>query len=139
MADFPHVSLDEIVAHFQQLEDPRSTVNRRHPLASWSDALLMDKFYTEWRAGRRSVAAALREAQRWMREDIPSGRYVRDKLVTPESLGRIADEYVRTSCEYEAEALAYDHPDTPPVAEPAYWAAFTATGWAFDHLEKREK
>ena len=34
MVDFPHVSLDEIVVHFQQLEDPRSTVNRRHPLAS---------------------------------------------------------------------------------------------------------
>ena len=34
MADFPRVSLDEIVVHFQELEDPRSTVNRRHPLAS---------------------------------------------------------------------------------------------------------
>ena len=27
-------SLDEIVAHFQQLEDPRSLINRRHPLPS---------------------------------------------------------------------------------------------------------
>src|SRR5436309_1606932 len=34
MADLQRVSLDEIVAHFQGLEDPRSTVNRRHPLAS---------------------------------------------------------------------------------------------------------
>jgi predicted transposase YbfD/YdcC len=34
VADFPHVSLDEIVVHFQELEDPRSTVNQRHPLAS---------------------------------------------------------------------------------------------------------
>jgi len=34
MADLPHVSLDEIVVHFQELEDPRSTVNQRHPLAS---------------------------------------------------------------------------------------------------------
>src|SRR5690349_10459366 len=34
MADPQHVSLDEIVVHFQELEDPRSTVNRRHPLAS---------------------------------------------------------------------------------------------------------
>jgi predicted transposase YbfD/YdcC len=34
MADLQRVSLDEIVAHFQELEDPRSTVNRRHPLAS---------------------------------------------------------------------------------------------------------
>src|SRR3954447_667356 len=34
MADFPRVSLDEIVVHFQKREDPRSTVNRRHPLVS---------------------------------------------------------------------------------------------------------
>jgi predicted transposase YbfD/YdcC len=34
MADLQRVSLDEIVVHFQALEDPRSTVNRRHPLPS---------------------------------------------------------------------------------------------------------
>src|SRR4051795_3160697 len=34
MADFQRVSLDEIVVHFQKLKDPRSTVNRRHPLVS---------------------------------------------------------------------------------------------------------
>jgi predicted transposase YbfD/YdcC len=34
MADRQRVSLDEIVVHFQELEDPRSTVNQRHPLAS---------------------------------------------------------------------------------------------------------
>ena len=33
MADRQRVSLDEIVVHFQELEDPRSTVNQRHPLA----------------------------------------------------------------------------------------------------------
>jgi len=34
MAELQQVSLDEIVAHFQDLEDPRSTVNRRYPLVS---------------------------------------------------------------------------------------------------------
>jgi predicted transposase YbfD/YdcC len=34
MADLQRVSLDEIVAHFQELEDPRSTINQRHPLVS---------------------------------------------------------------------------------------------------------
>ncbi len=34
MADVQHVSLDEIVRHFQELEDPRSTINRKHPLVS---------------------------------------------------------------------------------------------------------
>jgi predicted transposase YbfD/YdcC len=34
MMDSRRVSLDEIVVHFQALEDPRSTINQRHPLAS---------------------------------------------------------------------------------------------------------
>src|SRR4030088_1557597 len=34
MADLQRVSLDEVVVHFQELEDPRSTVNLRHPLVS---------------------------------------------------------------------------------------------------------
>ena len=29
-----HSALDEVVLHFEELEDPRSTVNRRHPLVS---------------------------------------------------------------------------------------------------------
>ena len=28
------VTLDEIVEHFEHLDDPRSTVNRKHPLVS---------------------------------------------------------------------------------------------------------
>src|SRR6516165_12630145 len=32
--DSRHVCLDEIVVHFQELEDPRSTINQRHPLTS---------------------------------------------------------------------------------------------------------
>jgi predicted transposase YbfD/YdcC len=34
MTALQRVSLDEIVVHFQELEDPRSTINQRHPLAS---------------------------------------------------------------------------------------------------------
>src|SRR6266542_1475195 len=34
MADIQQISLGEIVVHFQQLEDPRSTINQRHPLVS---------------------------------------------------------------------------------------------------------
>src|SRR5450756_1279261 len=34
MADVRRSSLDEVVQHFQDIEDPRSTVNRRHPLPS---------------------------------------------------------------------------------------------------------
>src|SRR5258708_29501663 len=34
MADSRHISLDEVVLHFAELEDPRSTVNLHHPLVS---------------------------------------------------------------------------------------------------------
>src|SRR4051794_5413491 len=34
MTDLRRVPLEEVVAHFQEPEDPRSTINRRHPLAS---------------------------------------------------------------------------------------------------------
>lgn len=34
MAAVQRISLDEVVKHFEHLEDPRSTVNRQHPLTS---------------------------------------------------------------------------------------------------------
>jgi predicted transposase YbfD/YdcC len=34
MADIQRIGLDEVVRHFQELEDPRSTVNLQHPLVS---------------------------------------------------------------------------------------------------------
>jgi predicted transposase YbfD/YdcC len=34
MADIQRIDLDEVVRHFQELEDPRSSINLQHPLAS---------------------------------------------------------------------------------------------------------
>ena len=34
MATSQHVCLDEVVSYFDQLEDPRSTINQKHPLVS---------------------------------------------------------------------------------------------------------
>jgi predicted transposase YbfD/YdcC len=34
MADVFHAGVDEIIGHFQELEDPRSTINQQHPLVS---------------------------------------------------------------------------------------------------------
>src|SRR5512135_3220845 len=34
MTDIQRISLDEVVLHFAELEGPRSTINRRHPLVS---------------------------------------------------------------------------------------------------------
>src|SRR5215831_19304627 len=34
MTDVRRIGLDEVVRHFQTLEDPRSSINRKHPLVS---------------------------------------------------------------------------------------------------------
>src|SRR6202034_1939229 len=34
MAEIHRIGLDEVARHFEELEDPRSTVNRLHPLVS---------------------------------------------------------------------------------------------------------
>ena len=34
MASRIRVELDEVLRHFEELEDPRSDINRRHPLVS---------------------------------------------------------------------------------------------------------
>ena len=34
MPEIHRIGLDEVARHFQELEDPRSPVNRRHPLVS---------------------------------------------------------------------------------------------------------
>ena len=34
MADIQRIPLDEVILHFEKLEDPRSTINRQHPLIS---------------------------------------------------------------------------------------------------------
>jgi hypothetical protein len=44
VANLQRVSLDEVVVHFQQLEDPRSTINQRHPLVSVVVIALLERF-----------------------------------------------------------------------------------------------
>src|SRR5436189_2190696 len=34
MAELPGTTVDEIIAHFTEVEDPRSPINRQHPLVS---------------------------------------------------------------------------------------------------------
>lgn len=73
MADFPYVSLDEIVVHFQQLEDPRSTVNQRHPLASVAVIALLAVLAGA--AGPTAIArwAAIKEELLLEVLDLPNG------------------------------------------------------------------
>jgi predicted transposase YbfD/YdcC len=73
MADLQRVSLDEVVAHFQQLEDPRSTVNQRHPLASV--VVIAPLAVLAGAGGPTAIArwAALKEAFLSQVLDLPNG------------------------------------------------------------------
>jgi CHAT domain-containing protein len=94
-----------------------------------STALVMDRFYQEWHSGK-SIGAALREAQRWLREDIVSGPCLRNQLLTPEFLEGLNSE-VRKKCLAQGDALAAAYPDRPPFGSPYHWAAFQAVGLSF--------
>ena len=89
--------------------------------------LLIDRLHLEWSAGR-SVAAALREAQRWLRQDITSGEQLLKEILPP-FLERLGDDRMRRMCRLTAEQYARLYPDRPPFASPARWAAFVVTGW----------
>jgi predicted transposase YbfD/YdcC len=73
MADLQRVSLDEIVAHFQELEDPRSTVNQRHPLTSVAVIALLAVLAGA--GGPTAIArwAALKEGSLSPVLDLPNG------------------------------------------------------------------
>jgi len=73
MADLQRVSLDEIVVHFQELEDPRSTINQRHPLASVIVIAMLAVLAGA--GGPTAIArwAALKEALLLQVLDLPNG------------------------------------------------------------------
>lgn len=93
-----------------------------------SAALLMDKFHQLWNGGTGlPVAAALREAARWLREDIRTGRQLVEEIV-PTFLEGVTDAKTLELCRSAAATHAMRYPDTPPFAAPGHWAAFTASG-----------
>ena len=85
----------------------------------------------------KSIAATLREAQRWLREDIVSGPYLQQQVL-PGFLAKLDDPDHRRWCGASADRYARRYPDRPPFASPVHWAAFTATGLAYP-LEKKPR
>ena len=94
-----------------------------------SSALLMHRFHQEWRVSP-SPAAALRAAQRWLRDDIRSGPCLM-KDVLPRFLENVDDVYMRQRCEMAARHHAKLFPASPPFASPVHWAPFIAMGLAY--------
>jgi predicted transposase YbfD/YdcC len=73
MTDKRHISLDEIIPYFHELEDPRSRVNRQHPLVSVVVIALMAVLAGA--SGPTSIAkwAAIKEEFLSSVLDLPSG------------------------------------------------------------------
>jgi len=73
MADIHRIGLDEVVRHFEELEDPRSTINRRHPLVSVVVIALMAVLAGA--SGPTAIAkwAALKEEFLLETLDLPNG------------------------------------------------------------------
>lgn len=76
MTDIQRITLDEVVLHFAELEDPRSTVNRRHPLVSVVVIAVMAVL-----AGANGPTAIARWAA--LKEE-----FLRDALDLPEGIPR---------------------------------------------------
>jgi CHAT domain-containing protein len=94
-----------------------------------SSALLMDRFHGEWQKGK-SVAVALGDAQRWLRDDIKSGSDLVE-FVLPPFLEGLTDERLRNECTRLAHLQADRFPDRPPFESPVHWAPFVCTGMGF--------
>jgi CHAT domain-containing protein/tetratricopeptide (TPR) repeat protein len=101
-----------------------------------STSLLMDDFYRRHvRQGQR-VAAALREAQRWLRDCQRNEllAWVTAARDAAAARARAGDRDARASwarLDGWREALLEDYgPDDRPFLSPYYWAAFTVTGAA---------
>ena len=73
MADIHRIGLDEVARHFEELEDPRSTINRRHPLVSVVVIALMAVLAGA--SGPTAIAkwAALKEEFLLETLDLPNG------------------------------------------------------------------
>ena len=73
---------------------------------------------------------SLREACRWLRDDIRSGLHLRD-VVMPEFLQRVKDEVASSKCHQAASDYARSYPKTPPFASLAHWAPYICSGLGY--------
>ena len=73
MAPVQRYGLDEVVAHFNALEDPRSAINRQHPLVSVVVIALMAVLAGA--SGPTGIARWARSKQEWLESllDLPAG------------------------------------------------------------------
>ncbi len=106
----------------------RCAVSTLWPVWDLSSALLMRRFAQLHFQDKLPPAAALREATRWLRQDITSGNQLAEEIM-PKFLATMPEGEAKEKCRSQAEFHA--NTPYPPFAEPQYWAAFTANGAGF--------
>jgi predicted transposase YbfD/YdcC len=116
MADIQRVSLDEVIRHFEALEDPRSTVNRLHPLVSVVVIALMAVLAGA--SGPTAIAkwAALKEEFLIEALDLPNGIPRKDvfrrvlMVLKPGAFQACFANWLRSLRAQAAEATGIDRP-----------------------------
>ena len=103
MADSVHVRLDEVLAHFSELEDPRSEINRRHPLESVLVILLMAVL--AGCGGPTSVAEWANYQKEWLLKFLPLPNGIPQKDVYRRVLSALKPEAFQACFEGWLKAL----------------------------------
>jgi CHAT domain-containing protein/tetratricopeptide (TPR) repeat protein len=105
-----------ITAAFLQVGVP-AVVGSLWPVDDYATCLLMQTFYRSHLRGRMSVARALREAQRWVRD------------LGPDDLRRRLDQEPESpQLQAWREEMEADASGAPPLDHPYFWAGFIAVG-----------
>jgi predicted transposase YbfD/YdcC len=116
MAANKHIHLDEIVGYFDELEDPRSSINRKHPLVSVVVIAMMAVLAGA--GGPTAIArwAKLKSAFLLQVLDLPNGIPCKDvfrlilALVKPQAFQRCFVSWLQSLRDDAAEAMEVDQP-----------------------------
>jgi CHAT domain-containing protein len=96
-----------------------------------SSAIVMAKYHELWDAGRGlAPAAALREAARWLREEIRTKQQL-ERDILPALLARVSDPAALAACQKAWNEHSKRLPEQYPFASPMHWAPFVASGASF--------
>ena len=119
MADLRRFGLDEVVRHFEDLEDPRSSINRQHPLTSVLVIALMAVLAGA--AGPTAIArwAALKQELLLKALHLPHGIPAKDvfrrvlALLKPDAFQACFANWLRSLRATAAEATGVEQPVLP--------------------------
>jgi CHAT domain-containing protein len=109
----------------------RCVISTLRAINDLSGSLVMAKFHELWDAGRGlAPALALRNAARWLRDEIRSKRQL-ERDILPALLGNIEDAESLRACDAAWREHSEHLSEEYPFASPVHWAPFIASGLPF--------